>query len=176
MNYVNVFDATKTGWAWQTLSVPIGIGFVGLFFGVYLHYRKHPQGSTIADWAGSAFGLLFGLSLLLTCIFIVIGFAGGCKDVARMMQAGNYRIAEGVIHNYVAPWPGGNGMESFMIGSVQFRYSSGGEPCTFNYTLNNGFIHDGVRARVIYRDTDIYKGSGILKIDVFSSDSPQVGH
>jgi hypothetical protein len=173
MDYVNVFDGTKATWPWHALLIPLGIACAGLALGIYVRYRRHPEGSAIADWAGSVLAFLFAGSALVTAAFMMINSGQGCKDVTRVTEAGNFHVVEGVVHNYVPPWPDRNGIESFTIGNIQFRYSSGGAPCTFNYTLNSGFIRDGVRARIAYRDTDISLGSDILKIDVASADVPQ---
>jgi hypothetical protein len=106
--------------------------------------------------------------------FLVIGFLGLCAGFAfigatwfeyrgatQALATHSYRVAEGVVKDFVPMPPGGHSTESFTLGGVSFHYGGGWGSIFFDSDLNKGYLHDGVQARIAYDDA-----GNILRVEV----------
>jgi hypothetical protein len=98
----------------------------------------------------SAVGFVFSLVLLL-------GHYSEYYGAKRALQTGDYQVIEGTVKNFVAMPPSGHSTESFDIDKTSFRYGSGRGSIVFNSEWNHGYIHNGVQARIAYKDEDILR-------------------
>jgi hypothetical protein len=88
------------------------------------------------------------------------------KSARDILRRGDFETVEGIVQHFHRMPAEGHDTERFSLGGVEFKYSSGWGAVYFNSDLNYGYIHDGVRARISYKNEEI------LKVEVNSADIP----
>ena len=116
MTWKVVFDASADSWRGLQfevgiLGIALGIGIAGVFFDK-LNKRKV---FSIKTRVVSGF-------VLLCAILALVGGHSQYKALRRALERGEYRVVEGVVHNFVPATDWGS-FESFMVGSHRYEYS-----------------------------------------------------
>jgi hypothetical protein len=105
---------------------------------------------------GIAFQCFGALGVIIGLLYLVSNYVA-MRDYTKALSNRDCVVAEGVVADFVSMPPGGHAEESFRINEAKFSYGSGWGSLVFNSEWNNGFLRDGVRARVTYRGEDILK-------------------
>jgi hypothetical protein len=152
MGYHTVFDVAQVSFQWW---IPAFIFiFASLFVGVGWALRTSGDKNYVLK--GTIFQIVGGVGFLGALTFFVAIY-GEYRNARNAIDSRSYSVAEGVVSDFIPMPHGGHSIESFVVNGVHFQYGSGWGSTTFNSEWNEGFIHDGVEARITYVGTDILK-------------------
>jgi hypothetical protein len=152
VNYQVAFDASQNGS--QLAIFALGPVFA-LLFGLIGWSLK---GSSDPKYAskGKFFLLISGIGVVLSFVFL-IGVFSEYYNAKKSLRTGNFSVAEGTVEDFVPMPPEGHSTESFKVGARSFAYGSGWGSIVFNSEWNHGYIHNGARVRISYRDENILR-------------------
>jgi hypothetical protein len=156
VNYQIVFDASHNG-SQLGLFVPLVVLFSLL--AVIGWALRHSEELKYPDkWIGL---LVVGILGLCGVFAFIAGTWFEYRGARRALATHSYRVAEGVVRDFVPMRPGGHSTESFTLGAVSFHYGAGWGGIFFDSDLNKGYLHDGVKARIAYDEA-----GNILRVEV----------
>lgn len=143
MHYSLVFDVAEAGYRyWWLPSIGIGLAIAFSLCASLKKILPISQKKILLLRLGSAFCLLWSIILFISTY----------SDYAHMrnsLMAGNYKILEGTIMDFVPQAEGDHEPESFRINGHHLSYSFSTITAGFNQTrTHNGPIHEGQKARL----------------------------
>ena len=152
MNYHVVFDASRNGSELAIYALaPLGVLLAALI-GWALKGSSDPKEVS----KGKIFLLVAAVGFVFSLVLLVGNYSEYYR-ARKALQAGDYQLIEGTVKNFVPMPLSGHSTESFDIDTKSFRYGSGRGSIVFNSEWNHGYIHDGVQARIAYKDADILR-------------------
>jgi len=154
LGYRTVFDVTQVGSQWEIGAVCILAGAVLLVLG----WGLRSTGASVS-FKSSMF-LIVGAGAILAGVLITAVKYTEHRTYERGMREGSCSTVEGTVSDFRPMPSGGHSLESFKINGAYFEYGSGWGSTTFNSNWNNGFIRDGVQARITFSDD-----KAILKVE-----------
>lgn len=152
MNYHVVFDASRNASELAIYALaPLGVLLAALI-GWALKGSSDPKEAN----KGKMFLLVAAVGLVFSLVLLVGNYSEYYR-AKKALQAGDYQVIEGTVKNFVPMPSGGHSTESFDIDKTSFRYGSGRGSIVFNSEWNHGYIHNGVQARIAYKEKDILR-------------------
>jgi hypothetical protein len=152
VNYHVVFDVSLNG---SQLAVYALILIFASIFGLLGWGLKDSSDPNYAT-KGKVFMSISGIVLVLSTVSLIADI-DEYHNLKKSLQTGDFSVAEGTVENFVPMPPGGHSTESFQIGPTSFAYGSGWGSLAFNSDWNRGYIHNGARVRIAYKDGNILR-------------------
>jgi len=131
MHYQVVFDASLNG---SQLAIYLLAPLFLLIFAMIGWALKNSLDSK--EVVKGKFFLAIAGAVFLLSLVLIAGNAAEYYKAKRALQTGNYKVAEGIVRNFVPMPPGGHSTESFDIGGTSFQYGSGWGSIVFNSEWN----------------------------------------
>jgi hypothetical protein len=168
MEYQVVYDASQEGYSWWWLLIPILLIIVGI-----ISWRRREALKSrinlpiVADALGSS---ALGCGLLLIVCLTIIGFLvsyTSYSNAQQILQTGEIQVVEGQVENFIPQPAFDNGVESFTVNGVGFKYSAATISHGFNQSSTHGgpINRNGIQVRISYYD-DQSGDNVILKLEV----------
>jgi hypothetical protein len=152
MGYHTVFDVTRVGFQWW---IPLFMFIcAAMFVGIGSALRSSSDKNLVSK--GAFFQVVGAVGILAALVFFTSIF-WQYRNVKKVFADHSYSISEGVVQDFIPMPPSGHSTESFVVNGVRFEYGSGWGSTMFNSEWNNGFIHNGVDARITYVGKDIIR-------------------
>ena len=154
MSYRTVFEAMPTPvplWGALPIAVCAGALIAGIML---LRNREGGKKRTLQVIAL----LLIGTQGLLISVFSLQADFAEQRFIREARERRDYSVVGGVVTDFVPMPPGGHAIESFNVSGTHFGYGWGkDDERIFCSGHNKGFIHNGVGARITYKDGKILK-------------------
>jgi hypothetical protein len=152
VGYHIVFDASKNG---SQLAIWMLAPIFALVFAA-IGWGMRDSGDRTLHQKGTLFVVISSCAFALSLVLVGTNIAEYHR-ASNSLKRQDYRVAEGVITDFVPMPHQGHAIESFKVGGSSFQYGSGWGSITFNSEWNHGSIHDGVHARISYKDDEILR-------------------
>ncbi len=152
MNYHVVFDASRNASELAIYALPP----LGVLLAALIGWGFRGSSDPKEALKGKMF-LLFAAVGLVFSLVLLVGNYSRYYRAKKALQAGDYQVIEGTVKNFVPMPSGGHSTETFDINKKSFRYGGGRGSIVFNSEWNHGYIHNGVQARIAYKDEDILR-------------------
>src|SRR5262245_53756421 len=155
LSYRVVFDISQNG---NQLAI-LFLGPIGALLFSLVGWALRQTDDNDSRTRGTFF-LVFSAAGGALSIFAILLSYAQFATLKHHLKTGRFKVAEGIVQDFVPMPPGGHATESFRVGDVNFRYGYGSSSTTFTSGWNQGYLHNGAQVRIAY------DGGEILRVEV----------